>query len=208
MAPYKDELYATPRRVEVDDRRSPYHAMDIPDFRPVENPLWDLRGSEPDYLGHVSLAGKRVLEIGLASGYLSFYMEAQGVEVLSVEMAPDVNWDVVPDPSIDRESWLASRRGGMEGLRNSYWFAHERFQSRARVHYGNVYALPDTLGRFDVAVMGSVVLHVRDPLAVVEGCARLADALVITEPLHPDLPSDRPTLEWFAPRGATTPDIW
>lgn len=208
MSASTDDLYASPRTVKVGDERHPYHAMDIPNYGPVLNPLWDLRGSESDYLGHVTLAGKRVLEIGPATGYLSFYMESQGAEVVSVELSPDVSWDVVPDPDTDLESWAHPRRSGMEGLRNSYWFAHERFESRARVHYGNVYDLPDELGHFDLAVMGSVLLHVRDPLGVVQSCARLADALVITEPLHPDLPSDRPAMEWFAPRGHPTPDIW
>jgi O-methyltransferase len=188
--------------------RGDLDAMDIPGYGPVLNPLWDLRGSESDYLGHVALAGKRVLEIGPATGYLSFYMESQGAEVVSVELSPDVSWDVVPDPETDLESWSQARRAGMEGLRNSYWFAHERFESGAKVHYGDVYRLPNELGHFDLAVMGSVLLHVRDPLGVVQGCARLADALVITEPLHPDLPSDRPAMEWFAPRGEPTPDIW
>jgi len=208
MSASPNDLYSSPRTVKPEDERHPYHAMDIPGYGPVLNPLWDLRGSESDYLGHVTLAGKRVLEIGPATGYLSFYMESQGAEVVSVELSPDVSWDVVPDPDTELESWSQARRAGMEGLRNSYWFAHERFESRAKVHYGNVYHLPDELGHFDLAVMGSVLLHVRDPLGVVESCARLADALVITEPLHPDLPSDRPAMEWFAPRGEPTPDIW
>jgi SAM-dependent methyltransferase len=208
MSADHEDLYATPRKVGVDDVRHQYHAMDIPGYGPVVDPLWDLRGSEADYLGHVHLAGKRVLEIGPATGYLSFYMESQGAEVVSVELAPDVNWDIVPDTDTDLALWTASRRDGMEGLRNSYWFAHERFESQAKVYYGNVYELPDELGHFDLAVMGSVLLHVRDPLAVVESCARLADALVITEPLHPDLPDDRPAMEWFAPRGEPTPGVW
>jgi SAM-dependent methyltransferase len=203
-----DDLYATPRKVGVDEYRNPYHAMDIPGYGPAENPLWDLRGSESDYLGHVQLSGKRILEIGPATGFLSFYMESQGAEVVSVELADNVNWDAVPDPETDLKAWADARRIGMEGLRNSYWFAHERFESRAKVHYGNVYDLPYELGHFDIAVMGSVLLHVRDPLGVVQSCARLADALVITEPLHPDLPSDRPAMEWFAARGEPTPDIW
>ena len=208
MSGNHEDLYATPRKIGIEDERYPYHAMDIPGYGPAPDPLWDLRGSESDYLGHVKLAGKRVLEIGPATGYLSFWMESQGAEVVSVELAPDMDWDTVPDADTDLESWTRTRRVGMEGLRNSYWFAHERFESRARVHYGNVYELPDELGHFDLAVMGAVLLHVRDPLGVVESCARLADALVITEPLHPDIPGDRPMMEWFASRGEPTPDIW
>jgi hypothetical protein len=75
----------------------------------------------------------------------------------------------------------------MDRLRNGFWFAHERFGSRARVHYGSAYDLPESLGRFDLAVLGSVLLHTRDPLRVVERCAARADRLVIAEGHHPDL---------------------
>ena len=201
-------LYAMPRTVEDAAECHFYHAMDIPGYGPVPHPLWDLRGSEAEYLGHVDLKGKRVLEIGPATGYLSFYMESQGAEVVSVELSPDLSWDVVPDPDTDLEQWARERRGGMEGLRNAYWFTHERLNSAARVHYGNVYDLPDALGRFDLAVLGSVLLHVRDPLSVVQNCARLAAALVVTEPHHFYIPDDRPVIEWFAEPGSPTPDIW
>jgi SAM-dependent methyltransferase len=201
-------LYATPRNIESAAECHFYHAMEIPGYGPVPNPLWDLRGSESQYLGDVELEGKRVLEIGPATGFLSFYMDAHGAEVVSVELSPDLSWDAVPDSQTDLEAWAEERRAGMEGLRNAYWFAHERLNSSARVHYGNVYDLPDALGHFDLAVLGSVLLHVRDPLGVVQNCARLADALVITEPHHPYIPDDRPVMEWFAEPGSPTPDIW
>ncbi len=203
-----DGLYASPRKIENAAQCHFYHAMDIPGYGPAPHPLWDLRGSEPDYLGHVGLQGKRVLEIGPATGYLSFYMESCGAEVVSVELSPDLGWDVVPDSQTDLAVWAEERRAGMEGLRNAYWFIHERVHSAARVHYGNVYDLPDALGHFDFALLGSVLLHVRDPLGVVQNCARLADALVITEPHNPHIPNDRPVMEWFAQPGSPTPDIW
>jgi O-methyltransferase len=75
----------------------------------------------------------------------------------------------------------------MEQLRNGFWFAHERLDSSARVHYGDISALPAELGRFDSAVLGSVLLHTRDPLRLIGGCAALADELVITERYWADL---------------------
>src|SRR5208337_1299521 len=49
-----------------------YHTMDVPGYGHVEGE-WDLRGKETQYLGGVALKGKRVLEIGTASGFLCFY---------------------------------------------------------------------------------------------------------------------------------------
>ena len=56
---------------------------------------WDLRGHEPAYLGGVDVAGKRVLELGPATGYLTFYMERMGAEVVSFEAGFDVSIDLL-----------------------------------------------------------------------------------------------------------------
>jgi SAM-dependent methyltransferase len=203
------ELYATPRHIENPDECDFYHAMDIPGYGPTRHPQWDLRGKEDLYLGGVGLSGKRVLEIGPASGFLTFYMESKGAEVVSVELAPDLDWDIVPVADLDMEWFVKVRREGIERTRNAYWFAHERFESSARVHYGNVYQLPGELGHFDIALMGSVLLHLRDPLKVMENCARLSDTLIVTDP-HPGgaVPLDRPAAEFFSESGEVSPDIW
>ena len=75
----------------------------------------------------------------------------------------------------------------MERLKNSYWFSHAAHQSKAKVYYGDVYNLPAALGQFDIAVMGSVLLHCRDPLRIVEQCGKMARLLIITDIFYPDL---------------------
>jgi SAM-dependent methyltransferase len=171
-------IYAPPRRVERAEDCYFYHAMEIPGHGAVGGD-WDLRGGEDDYLGHVALEGQRVLEIGPASGFLTFHMEARGAEVVAVELAPENEWDIVPLAHLDLDEIRAERRVIMERLRNGFWFAHERVGSTARVHYGSAYELPAGLGRFDIAVMGAVLLHTRDPLRVVQQCAGVADSLVV-----------------------------
>ena len=49
---------------------------------------WDLRANVRAYLGGVALQGKRVLEIGTASGFLCFAMERMGAEVISYDLSP------------------------------------------------------------------------------------------------------------------------
>ncbi len=124
-----------------------------------------------------------------ASGYVTFYMEAQGAEVESIELPLDYPWDIVPDASLDTAGFENDIRHGIDYTRNAYWFAHERVGSKAKVHYGDIYALPKALGHFDYAVIAAVLLHVRDPLRVVEECARLADSLVIVEMHFDDVPT-------------------
>ena len=48
--------------------------------------LWDLRQTVDDYLGRIDFAGKRVLEIGPASGFLTIEMERRGADVVAVEL--------------------------------------------------------------------------------------------------------------------------
>lgn len=198
-----DHIYALPRRVECAADCYFYHAMEIPGHGPVSGD-WDLRGGEDDYLGHVSLAGRRVLEIGPASGFLTFHMEARGADVVAVELAPENDWDIVPLAHLDLDRIRAERRVIMERLRNGFWFAHERLASKARVHYGSAYKLPSALGRFDLAVMGAVLLHTRDPLRVVQQCAGVADSLIVTDLRFPEL--DGAPVAQFLPSSET--DHW
>ena len=72
-------------------------------------------------------------------------------------------------------------------MKNSYWFSHAAQQSNAKVCYCDVYNLPSFLGEFDIAVMGSVLLHCRDPLRIVEQCGKKAKSLIITDMFHADL---------------------
>ncbi len=203
-----ESLYAPPRKVENAADCHFYHVVEIPGYGLTTGTMWDLRDNVDAYLGGVELAGKRVLEIGPASGYLTFYMESKGAEVVSVELPPDHAWDVVPDARIDLDAFVAEVSDGIEHVRNAYWFTHERVGSKARVYYGDIYALPEELGHFDYAVICAVLLHVRDPLRVVEQCARLADNLLITDAHYPDIPDDKPYMSWFSTKEEPVPHVW
>ena len=203
-----ESLYASPRTVADAADCHFYHLMEIPGHGLTTGGMWDLRGNTHGYLGGVDLAGKRVLEIGPVSGYLTFYMESQGAEVVSVELPPEHVWDVVPDAGLDLDAFVEEVRDGIEHVRNAYWFTHERVGSKARVYYGDIYNLPDGLGHFDYAVICAVLLHVRDPLRVIEGCAGLAENLVITDVVHPEIPQDQPYMSWFSTREHPAAHVW
>ena len=181
-----DEIFAAPLKVEDPAGCHFYHTMEVPGHG-VMNGEWDLRGGVDDYLGKVAFAGQRVLEIGPASGFLTFEMEKRGADVVSVEVTAEHGWDFVPYPAQELEEVFGPRAIVMERLKNSYWFSHAAHRSKAKVYYGDVYNLPAALGQFDIAVMGSVLLHCRDPLRIVEQCSKMARSLIITDMFHPDL---------------------
>ncbi|HTR87349.1 MAG TPA: hypothetical protein VMI56_22895 [Reyranella sp.] len=158
-----------------------YHAMDIPGHGPVAGE-WDLRPGIGDYLGHHDFAGKRVLDVGAASGFVSFHVEKAGAEVISYDLSEAWPWDIVPfsgapDPAVDAE-----RRRHMRRINNGYWFCHAAMRSRAKVVYGTAYDIPSALGPVDVAIFGSILLHLRDPFLALQNGARLArDAVIVAD---------------------------
>ena len=54
----------------------------------------------------------------------------------------------------------------------------------------------------------AVLLHMRDPLRVVENCARLADTVIVTDLHHPDVPDDSPVMKWLSTPEAPSLDTW
>ena len=124
-------LFAEPEAVASADDCYFYHVMEIPGHGLVGGE-WDLRAGVDDYLGGVDLSAQRVLEIGPASGFLTFHMETTGAAVVSIELAPDSEWDFVPLSSVDMSAVRVQRLEQMRRLRNGYWFAHEHFASKAR----------------------------------------------------------------------------
>lgn len=158
-----------------------YHTLEFADGEIIPGG-WDLRGSENSYLGHVDFAGRRVLEFGPASGFLTFHMEAQGAEVVIFDLAPGMVQDLLPLPGVDIEAHIRSGTRFAEQVRNSWWFAHRKRASRARAVYGDIYNLPPDLGRFDIATFSSILLHLSNPFAALREAARVADkAIVITD---------------------------
>src|SRR4051794_1180563 len=89
-------LYAAPREVSDLGQCHFYHAMVLPGVGFVRG-NWDLRESFGKYTGEVAFAGKRVLDVGTASGFLSFEAERRGAaEVVSFDSSSPELHDGVP----------------------------------------------------------------------------------------------------------------
>ena len=174
-------LYAPERQVQSADDCIFYHCMDIPGHGEVLG-QWDLRGHESTYLGNVDLRGKRVLEIGPASGALSFWMESQGADVTSFDLDETQDWDIVDCPGYEKGQVVASRQDIIRKINNAWWFTRARLGAKAKVIYGTVYELDKIPLTYDVVTVNSVLLHLRDPYrALAQAAARTHGTLVITD---------------------------
>ncbi len=176
-----DFQFAQPKIVEDSTDCFFYHKMNLPEIGEVGE-SWDIQNCIDDYLGNCDYRGKRVLDVGTASGYLSFEIEKRGGNVVSFDMPSADNWDFVPHHQIkDPASVHRIRSNSHRKLQNAYWFTHQKLNSKAQVYYGDIYKLPEQLGNFDIVVMGMVVTHVRDPFQAIYSAARLCkDQIVIT----------------------------
>lgn len=164
-----------------------YHSCDLDDGSEVIGE-WDLRPDPFGYLGDICVTGRSVLEIGPASGFLSFYMEAAGATVTCVEPPMSHLWDVVPFEGFDTARWRDAFSGQIEKVRNSFWYMHRQHGSRVRVFEADPYELAPGFGPFDMGVLASVLLHCRRPFDLLQSVAeRVRHTVVVTELYDPAL---------------------
>lgn len=177
--------FAEPKYVENKDDCWFYHVMDLPGIGTVGD-SWDLRGRITDYTGGVELAGRRVLDVGTASGFLTFEMERQRAEVVSFDADSPLRSFLLPMRggmfTENRQHWADHYEGVLRKLNNSYWLAHRLYGSRARVCYGDVYDIPADIGNFDIALVGQILVHLSDPVRALSSIMdRCRDYIIITE---------------------------
>ena len=177
-----------------------YHAFELPDGRVLPG-AWDLRGHERDYLGGVDVAGKRVLELGPATGYLTFYMERMGAEVVSFEAGFDVSIDVLPVKGRDDpEGKLRVMQDTIDRNHDAWWYLHRTLGSSATFVQGNIYDMPADLGTFDITLVGAILLHLREPWGALSQAARLTtETMIVSEPLQDDLQPPESNIMRFSP---------
>jgi len=212
----KDLLYERPQKVSSVDQCNFYHSTDIPGVGAVEG-QWDLRAGFHEYLGGYDFTAKRVLEIGPATGFLTFQIEKAAREVVAVELPMDRNfWNAVPYESLGlargrEQGWTGVEKQFHEHIgriRNGFWFCHEKFASKARVHHGSAENLPAELGEFDVVLLASILLHSRSPVAILESCARLVSGSVIITEIHDPALGEGPLCSLVPTAGNKAWDTW
>ena len=154
-----------------------YHTIELPDGSVLPGD-WDLRGHEAAYLGGIDVAGKRVIEFGPASGWMSAYIARQArltIVDLPFGQAPDF----VPHPEVDLPTMTANAASSAGRLRNSWWYTKRALNFSARAFYADIYQLPPDIGRHDIAFFGSILLHLSSPFRAIQQAALCTTKTII-----------------------------
>jgi SAM-dependent methyltransferase len=129
-----------------------------------------------------SLAGLRCLDVGTWDGFWAFEMERRGAaEVHAVDVPDPYRWDW-PARARLRESY----DGGKDNLEtikrngNGFPIARDALGSAVERHEMTVYEIsPAALGTFDLVFVGSLLLHLRDPVGALERIRTVAGGQVV-----------------------------
>lgn len=156
-------------RAEV-ERHQWYHTFELAPG--IETPGWfDLRGLVERIPFPASLKGKRCLDIGTFDGFWAFEMERRGAEVVAIDILDPHAWDWPRgvDPATVQALDRRKRGGG------GFEFVAERLDSKVERRELSIHDLdPAAHGHFDLVYLGSLLLHLRDPvgalMAVREVC--------------------------------------
>jgi len=186
-------MFATPRTVSLEECLF-YHSMVLPGMGRIPG-LCSLEATLPYRVNHLNLTGKRVLEVGPATGFFTFAMEQAGADVVACELSSRDKWDSVPGASD------GTFRPKLEQVKNSFWFCHAALESRAKVVESTVYDLPLSLGTFDVVCVHDVLTHLRDPFRALTHLANFATETLVVSEIEPFGASIRRSpLRWLARR--------
>lgn len=148
-----------------------YHTLDVVPGA-VTKGWWDLRHALP-LLPIPDVAGKRCLDIGTWDGFYAFELERRGAaEVVAVDL-PDlsgIDWppEVLADPSFDPT--LSDEQPRPAGFQ----LVQQLTGSKVAWHGCSIYDLdPAELGTFDLVVVGSLLVHLRDPVRALDAVRRM-----------------------------------
>lgn len=159
-----------------------YHSLDLPGGETIDG-AWDIRGRFEDYIGNYPIAGKTVLDVGTASGFLAFNAEQAGASVTAIDArdAREIRHIQFYDASFHyaRLAWLAEFDNFLIRLKNSFWYARHRLQSNVEVVYAPLDSLPYWDRSWDVVLAGAIMEHLSDPVTAIGNIARLANEAVV-----------------------------
>jgi tRNA (mo5U34)-methyltransferase len=158
-----------------------YHTMELAPG--VVTPgIVDVRPIVPRVPIPASLSGMRCLDVGTWDGFWAFELERRGAaEVHAVDVPDPYRWDWPMRTRI-----LESYQGGKENLElikrngNGFPIVHEALASSVQRHEMTVYEIsPEQLGMFDFIFVGSILLHLRDPVGALERIRSVARGEIV-----------------------------
>ena len=142
-----------------------YHTLELAPG--VETPGWNDTRPIVDRLGLApSLAGLRCLDVGTFDGFWAFEMERRGAsEVVAIDILDPDRWDWPLDSEPEVVAAVGHRKAGGRGFE----IARRELGSSVRRLERSVYDLDEAeVGRFDLIFLGSLLVHLRDPVRALE----------------------------------------
>ena len=187
-----------------------YTSMDFGDGSSVTGP-WDIRGRFAQYIGNYPIAGKTMLDVGTASGFLAFAAEKAGATVTALAGANISEYCQLHFSGLkyheDRADFDKGMETWFENFKNSFWYGWHKNGSRAEMVYAPLSALPYWGRRFDVVLAGAILEHLSDPVSVIWSLSQLATEAVIiayTPVIIDDEMFMKPATSWDNPENNFT----
>jgi tRNA (mo5U34)-methyltransferase len=154
-----------------------YHTFRLPD-----GSLTDGYIDTVDEVRHVplpeSLAGKRCLDVGTCDGFWAIEMAKRGGQVTAIDIPDARAWDW---PARATSATRAEAQTHLDGRRRAFDFACETFGVEVDRRDTSVYdASREGLGSFDFIFIGSLLLHLRDPVAALAALRRVGDGELLS----------------------------
>jgi tRNA (mo5U34)-methyltransferase len=142
-----------------------YHTLELAPG--LETPGWfDLRPVLGGFPLPGSLTGERCLDVGTFDGFWAFEMERRGAaEVVAIDVLDPARWDWPAGSEMATRAAIGERKARGAGFE----LAHRALGSTVERRELSVYDLdPAEVGRFDLVYVGSLLLHLRDPVGALE----------------------------------------
>ncbi len=142
-----------------------YHTLELAPR--VVTPGWlDTRGIVEKIPFPDDLTGKRCLDIGTFDGFWAFEMERRGAdEILGIDVLDPYGWDWPAGSDEETIRIMDRRKAGGSG----FDLAVKQFGSKVTRRELSVLDLdPADVGQFDLVYLGSLLVHLRDPVTALE----------------------------------------
>ena len=153
-----------------------YHSIDLGDgvVTPGE---YDHRPVVPHVPLPDRLDGLRCLDVGTHDGFWAFEMERRGaaeVVAIDVEHPEEIDW---PEPRLEITEEL---RAHVAERKSAFDVAAGALGSSVKRQWCSLYDLtPEEVGSFDLAFLGTLLHHLRDPIGALQSVRRVVDGRLV-----------------------------
>jgi tRNA (mo5U34)-methyltransferase len=163
-----------------------YHTIDVVPGATTKG-WWDLRHAL-DVIPFPDVRGKRCLDVGTWDGFYAYELERRGAaEVIALDV-PDLAAIDYP-PEVRADTTYDHSQSGTQPRSAGFHLIHQLRGSKVEWRGVNIYDLdPADLGHFDLVVVGSLLLHLRDPVRALDAVRRVtAGTLLSVDSVDPRL---------------------